>query len=97
MKSIMISCDLKWADQVKLLVSKANMSIGDIKPVFSKLDTSSFKYVYEALTRPHLKYAVRIWSSYLRKNIIKLENIQKRETKESKSMSYQPDGVTPIS
>ena len=89
---IMISSDLKWIEQVNLVVSKANRSIGIIKNVFTNLDVSSFKCLYKALIRPHLEYATRIWSPYLRKEILKLENFQKRATNmvtSLKRLSYE--------
>ena len=82
----MISSDLKWTEQVNLAVSKANRSIGLLKNVFTNLDVSSFKCLYKALIRPHLEYAVGIWSPYLRKDILKLENFQRRATKMVKSL-----------
>ena len=39
-----------------------------------QLRKSSFKYLYTALIRPHHENAAGIWSPYLRKDIIKLEN-----------------------
>ena len=47
--SKMIASDLKWTDQVNLAVLKANRSIGILQNVFTNFDSSSFKYLYNAL------------------------------------------------
>ena len=37
--------------------------------------------LHESLVRPHLEHAVQFWSSYLRRDIDKIEKIQRRATK----------------
>ena len=78
---IMILSDLKLTEQVNFSVSKANRSIGTLKNVLTNLDVSSLNYLHKALIRPHLEYAVGIWSPYLRKDILKLENVQRKSNR----------------
>ena len=40
-----------------------------------------FKTLYKTLVRPHLEYASVIWSPYLKKDTISIENVQSRTTK----------------
>ena len=56
---ILISNDLKWADQVNYAVSKANRSISILKGTFTNLNVRSFKQLYGALIRPHLEICSR--------------------------------------
>ena len=45
------------------------------------LDTELVKFLYLALVRPHLEFAVSVWNPHLVKHINKLEKIQHRATK----------------
>ena len=86
----MILNDLKYVDQVNRSVSNPNRLISILKSV-SNLDVRSFKHLYGALVRPHPEYAVGIWSPNLRKDIIKMENVQIRANKmvkRKKNLSY---------
>ncbi len=62
-------------------INKANSIMGIIRRTFSSLDEVSFKQLYKSMVRPHLEYANPVWSPSLRKNIIALENVQRRATK----------------
>jgi ribonuclease P/MRP protein subunit RPP40 len=39
------------------------------------------KLLYTSLVRPHLEFAAPIWNPYVRKDIVKLENVQHRATR----------------
>ena len=54
------------------------------------LDKQSFKYLFQALVRPHIH--VEVLSSFKVGNIEKIENVQRRSTKQVpslKNMSYK--------
>ena len=46
-----------------------------------------FLQLYKSLVRPHLEYASPVWSPYLKKHQIAIENIQRRATKLIKNFS----------
>jgi hypothetical protein len=53
----------------------------------------SFKFLFQALVRPHIEYAEAVWSPFKvgNMNIEKIENVQRRATKQVptlKNMEY---------
>jgi ribonuclease P/MRP protein subunit RPP40 len=62
-------------------VNKANSVLGATRRSFEYLDIPTFKQLYTALIRPHVEYAHPIWCPYKKKDIITVENMQKRATR----------------
>ena len=60
---------------------KANKILGFIKRHIQNKSKQVVLPLYNALVRPHLEYAVQFWSPNLRKDVERLEKIQKRATK----------------
>jgi hypothetical protein len=83
---VIVSNDLKWNKQCSVAASKANRILGQIKNSFSYLDQVTFKFLYTALVRPHLEYAVSMWSPYTKTDIKIIEKVQRRATKLVKSI-----------
>ena len=59
-------------------VNKANSIMGLIR-TYTFLDETSFRYLFQALVRPHLEYSKAVWSPFTEKDTI--ENVQKIATK----------------
>ncbi|KAL7630702.1 UNVERIFIED_CONTAM: hypothetical protein RMT77_019088 [Armadillidium vulgare] len=78
---VLISKDLKFAKQCADPVKKANKALGFIARNFEYKSKNIILPLYKSLLRPHLEYAVQFWSPYLKKDIDKIERIQKRATK----------------
>jgi hypothetical protein len=66
--------------------------MGLIRRTYTYLDEQSFKYLFQALVRPHIEYAEAVWSPFKEGDIEKIENVQRRATKQvptlKKNMEY---------
>ena len=78
---ICITNDLKWSGQCSAAASKAMKALGLIKRTFGYLNKELFLNLYSTYVRPHLEFCVQVWAPYYRKDIDKLENVQRRATK----------------
>ena len=88
---VYMSRDMKWANHIEKVVSKANRSLGVIRNSFKNLDPMTFKLLYCALVTPDLDYAVSVWNPYFQKDIDLIESVQRRATKivrEIKNLEY---------
>ena len=89
---VVITDDLKSADQVASAAAAANSMLWRIRKTFTCLDEHTVPALYKVLVRPRLEYAVQAWAPQLRKDIIRLEKVQRRATKMIPglaSMSYE--------
>ena len=73
--------ELKFNEHIALKVKKANQAVGMIKNTFSCFDKNIFLPLYKSFVRPHLEYASVIWSPTFKKDIISIENVQRRATR----------------
>ena len=78
---VTISKDLKPEKHCSEVVKTANKLIGFIGRTFQFKSDKVILSLYNALVRPHLEYCVQFWSPYFRKDIEKLERVQRRATK----------------
>ncbi len=62
-------------------VSKANRALGRMRKTFKYFNIQLFKVLYPAFVRTHLEFASAVWNSMTRREINRLEGIQKRATK----------------
>ncbi len=78
---VMISSDGRNNKQVESAVSKANRALGRMRKTFKYFNIQLFKVLYPAFVRTHLEFASAVWNSMTRREINRLEGIQKRATK----------------
>ena len=78
---ITISSDLKPSQHCSEAFKTANKLVGFIGRAFENKSEKVILKLYNSLVRPHLEYCVQFWSPYYRKDIDKLERVQRRITK----------------
>ena len=87
---VLISNDMKVADQCNKAAKKAMRILGMVKRSFKNLDADSLKTIYCSFVRPHLEYCIQAWSPYYKKDIVALEKVQK-ESNEASQRSEEND------
>lgn len=78
---VIVTPDLKSADQVTKAAAAANSMLGRVKRTFTYMDKEMFLPIYKTLVRPRMEHAIQAWSPHLLKDIRKLEKVQRRATK----------------
>ena len=78
---VTVSKDLKPSQHCTETIKKANKLVGFIGRTFEFKSEKVILALYNSLVRPHLEYCVQFWSPYYKKDIEKLEKIQRRVTK----------------
>ena len=75
---LLISKDLKWATHIDKISTKASSTLGFIIRNTRKCPLSCRRTAYIALVRSTLEYGSTVWDPFLKKDIKRLEKIQKR-------------------
>ena len=83
---------LAFDQHISEKVQKANQMFALLRRTFQYLDKKIFINLYKAMVRPHLEYAISVWSPYKSKHIEQIEGVQRRATKQlpgMKDKTYQ--------
>ena len=84
--------DMKVSEQCGIAASKGNQILGLIRRTITYKEKHLIVPLYKAIVRPHLEYCIQAWRPYRKKDIDKLERIQRRATKmipELRDLSYE--------
>ena len=72
---------MKVSEQCGIAASKGNQILGLIRRTITYKEKQLIVPLYKAIVRPHLEYCIQSWTLYRKKNIDKLERIQRKATK----------------
>ena len=87
---VYIHKSLKPSYDVAEIVKKANRILGAIKRTYTYKSNANISNLYKSLVRPILEYAQSAWYPYLKKDIIKIEGVQRRALKMIKGFHNIP-------
>ena len=89
---VTFSADMKVSEQCRIAASKGNQILRLIRRTIMYKEKQLIVPLYKALVRLHLEYCIQAWRPYRKKDIDKLERIQRRATKmipELRDLSYE--------
>ena len=72
--------DMTVSEQCGLAAAKGNQILELIRRNITYMDKTLIIPLYKAIVRPHLEYCIQTWRPYQKKDIDKLERIQRRAT-----------------
>ena len=78
---VMVDNKLKFSTHVDTIVAKANMLLGVLRRTMTYLDINTLSLLYKSFTRPHLEYANVAWQLSFKKDMKKIEDVQRRATR----------------
>ncbi|PKU31728.1 hypothetical protein llap_17967 [Limosa lapponica baueri] len=85
---ILVDEKLGITKECVLTAQKANCSLGCIKRSMASRLREVILPLYSALVRPHLECCIQLWSPQQRKDMVMLEQVQRRATKMIRRMKH---------
>ena len=89
---VVVSSDMKVSEQCGIAARKGNQILGLIRRNIAYRDKRLIIPLYMSLVMPHLEYCIQAWRPHMRKDIDKLERVQRRATRlisEISQLSYE--------
>ena len=77
---VIITTDGKCSAQVEAGVNKASWMLGRLRKTFRYFDLNLCKKLYPTFVRPHLEFASSVWNTLSKKEIRKIEGVQRKAT-----------------
>jgi hypothetical protein len=81
---------LSVSEHVAYIVKKANRTLGSIRRTYTDKSKINILKLYQSMVRPHLEYCLQVWSPHLKRDIDKIEAVQRRATRMIASLRLLP-------
>ena len=89
---VIFSAGMDVSEQCGIAALKGNQILGLVRRTIMYKEKQLIVPLYKVIVRPHLEYCIQVWRPYRRKDIDKLDRIQRRATKmipELRDLSYE--------